>query len=81
MGSKANSKQAPVHWPRGITKAKLSPFLITSFFKKRGKKEIWTIFGKLGQVLTSLGKFGQVYTVQKDRKMGKRGRKNKKFEW
>ena len=27
MGSKANSQQAPVHWPRGITKANLSPFL------------------------------------------------------
>ena len=59
MGSKANFQQAPVHWPREITKAKLSQaksFFIHIFllkqWKKRGK-------GKFGQFLASLGKFGQ----------------------
>ena len=46
MGSKANFKQAPVHWPREITKAKLSqakPLFIHIFSLKQCKKE-----GKMG---------------------------------
>ena len=42
MGSKANSQQAPVHWPREITKAKLSqakPLFIHIFSLKQCKKE------------------------------------------
>ena len=56
MGSKANFKQAPVHWPREITKAKLSPFLIHIFLLNNGKRGRKGIFG---QVWTSWDKFGQ----------------------
>ena len=66
MGSKVNSQQALVHWPREITKAKISPFLFTSFSLKRGEERIFGQFlaslVKFGQVQASLGKFGQVWT-------------------
>ena len=52
---------------------------------QKGKREIWTILGKFGQVWASLGKLGQVRTRQQIRKIGGKGRKNKKreqkFEW
>ena len=73
-------QQAPVHWLREITKAKLSQaktFFITSFYKKnekRGGKD------KFGQVWASLGKFGQVRTRQENRKMGKLGKARSKEE-
>ena len=66
MGSKKNSQQAPVHWPREITKAKLSQVIVLFYshlfikqWKKRGNREIWASWDKLGQVGTSLDKFGQ----------------------
>ena len=35
------------HWPREINKAKLSPFLFTSFLSNNGKnREIWASLGK-----------------------------------
>ena len=38
------------HWPREINKAKLSPFLFTSFLSNNGKnREIWASLGKFGQ--------------------------------
>ena len=53
--------------------------------EKEGKREIWTILGKFGQVWAVLVKYGQVRTRQKIRKMGGKGRKNmkreQKFEW
>ena len=57
MGSKANSKQATVHWPRGITKAKLSPFLFTSFFKKEEKNGNLDNLDNFWQVRASFDKF------------------------
>ena len=45
---------------------------------KEGKREISTSLGNLGQVWASLGKLGQVRTRQQFRKMGGKGRKNKK---
>ena len=48
MGSKVNSQQALVHWPREITKGKLG--------------QIWASLGQFGQVWTSLGKLGQFWT-------------------
>ena len=59
MGSKANFQQAPVHWPREITKAKLSQaksFFIHIFLLNNGKRGRKGIFG---QVWTSWDKFGQ----------------------
>ena len=60
MGSKANSQQDPVHWPREITKAKLSQaksFFIHIFLLNNGKRgrkgifgQFWAVLGKLGQV-------------------------------
>ena len=91
MGSKANFQQAPVHWPREITKAKLSPFLFTSFYQtmeKEGKqgnlgkfRQIWASLDKFGQVWTSLGMFGQVWASlgkfgQSWVSLGKKGNKN-----
>ena len=52
MGSKVFPQQAPVQWLKEITKAKLNPFythLFIKTMKKEGKREIWTILGKLGQ--------------------------------
>ena len=47
--------------------------------------QVWTSLGKFGQVWASLGKLGQVRTRQQIRKIGGKGRKNKKrgkkFEW
>ena len=67
MGSKANSQQAPVHWTREITKAKLSQakfFFIHIFLLKNGKRgekrAVWAILGNFGQVLASWDKFAQV---------------------
>ena len=72
MGSKANFQQAPVHWPREITKAKLSQaksFFIHIFLLNngnRGKKEkfrqFWAGLGNFGKFWASLYKFGQVGT-------------------
>ena len=85
MGSKANFQQAPVHWPREITKAKLSQaksFFIHIFLLNNGKRGRKGIFGQFWAVL---GKLGQVWIRQQISKMGKKGRKNKKrekkFEW
>ena len=78
MGSKVNSQQAPVQWLREITKAKLNPFLFPSFYlnnEKRGEKGN---LDKFGQFRASLGNLGQVRTRQQFRKMGGKGRKNKK---
>ena len=61
MVSKANFQQAPVHWPREITKTKQSQakyFIFTSFYQTMGKKGN---LGTYGQVWVSLGKFGQVW--------------------
>ena len=56
--------------------------------EKEGKGkfgQFWASLGKFGQVWASLGKLGQVRTRQQIRKMGGKGRKNKKmeqkFEW
>ena len=61
MGSKANFQQAPVHWPREITKAKLSQ--VKSFFIHISLSKQWEKRrkGKFGQVWTTLGKFRQVW--------------------
>ena len=68
MDPKPNSQQAPVHWPREITKAKLnqakSSFIhIFVFNDKRGRKgnlgnygQLWAILDKFGQVGKSLYK-------------------------
>ena len=59
MGSKANFQQVPVHWPREITKAKLSQaksFFIHIFLLNNGKRGRKGIFG---QVWASWDKFGQ----------------------
>ena len=87
MGSKANFKQAPVHWPREITKAKLSQVIVLFYshlfikqWKKGEKRDIWAILGRFGQVWASWDKLGQVWTRQQISKMGKKGRKNKKRE-
>ena len=93
MGSKANSQQDPVHWPREITKAKLSQaksFFIHIFllkqWKKRGKGKFGQFLaslGKFGQVWASLGKFGQVWASLDKLGQGKwkrRCRKNMKRE-
>ena len=70
MGSKKNSQQAPVHWPREITKAKLSQVIVLFYshlfikqWKKRGQKAIWDILGRFGQFWASLDKFRQVKKV------------------
>ena len=63
IGSKANSQQAPVHWLREITKAKLSsakPFLLITSFHKTMKIGEKVNLGKFGQVRAILGKLGQV---------------------
>ena len=80
MGSGANYHQAPVHWPREITKAKLSQaksFFIHIFLLNNGKRGRKGIFGQFWAVL---GKLGQVWIRQQISKMGKKGRKNKKRE-
>ena len=53
MGSKTNSQQAPVHWLREITKAKVrqaKPFFIPKNEKIGEKRNLDNFF---------LGKFGQ----------------------
>ena len=47
MGSKVNSQQTLVHWPREITKGKLGQ-------KTMKIGQVWASLGKLGQVWTSL---------------------------
>ena len=83
MGSKVNSQQAPVHWLREITKAKLSQaksFSIHIFLLKQWKKRVkfLTSLGKFEQVWASLGKLGQVSTRQQIIKMGKKAEKIRK---
>ena len=78
MGSKVNSQQAPVQWHREITKAKLNPFLFPSFYLNNGKRGEKGNLDKFGQFRASLGNLGQVRTRQQFRKMGGKGRKNKK---
>ena len=59
MGSKVNSQQAPVHWLREITKAKVrqaKPFFIHKNEKIGEERNL----DNFGQVWASLGKFGQV---------------------
>ena len=60
MGSKANSQQAPLHWPREITKAKPR--------QKRGKIELYG--GKEGESrVQNLPKaFGKLKTLSKKQK-------------
>ena len=62
MGSKTNSQQAPVHWLREITKAKVrqaKPFFIHKNEKIGEKrhldnfKQFWASLSKFGQVRTS----------------------------
>ena len=83
MGSKVNSQQAPVHWLREITKAKLSQaksFSIHIFLLKQWKKRVkfLTSLGKFEQVWASLDKFGQVGTRQQIRKMGEKAERIRK---
>ena len=76
MGSKANSQQDPVHWPREITKAKLSQaksFFIHIFLLNNGKRGRKGIFG---QFWAGLDKFGQVWTS-----WDKLGQGNKLAKW
>ena len=72
MGSKVNSQQALVHWPREITKGKL------------GQKTMK--FGQVWKVQASQGKFGLVWIRQyikwQNKNKTERIRKGKqKFEW
>ena len=63
MGSKTNSQQAPEHWLREITKAKVrqaKPFFIPKNEKIGEKRNLDNFF--FGQVWSSLGKFDQVWT-------------------
>ena len=56
MGSKTNSQQAPEHWLREITKAKVrqaKPF----FYSKKGKNREKEKFGQFWASLASLSKF------------------------
>ena len=65
MGSGANYHQAPVHWPREITKAKLSQaksFFIHIFLSNNGKRGKKGNLGNFGQVWAILDNFGQVGT-------------------
>ena len=57
MGSKANFQQAPVPWPREITKAKMSQaksFFIHIFLLNNGKRGRKGIFGQFWE---GLGRF------------------------
>ena len=79
MGSKANYQQSPVHWPREITKPKLSQaksFFIHIFLSNNGKRGKKGNFGNFGQVWASQDKFVQGNKLEN----GKIGRKNKKRE-
>ena len=67
-----------MHWPREITKAKLSPFLFTSFYLTMETEGEKGNLGKFGQVWTSLGKLGQVGTRQQIRKMGEKAERIRK---
>ena len=58
MGSKVNSQQAPVQWLREITKAKLNPFLYSSFYQNNEKRGNKGNLGNFGKVRASLGKLG-----------------------
>ena len=55
-----------------------SPFLFTSFYENNGKRGEKGNLDKFGQFRASLGNLGQVRTRQQFRKMGGKGRKNKK---
>ena len=85
MGSGANYHQAPVHWPREITKAKLSQaksFFIHIFLSNNGKRgkfgQFWAGLGNFGQVWASWYKFGQGSKLEKMGKMAERIRKENK---
>ena len=82
MGSKTNSQQAPEHWLREITKAKVrqaKPFFIPKNEKIGEKRNLDNFFlGKFGQFQASLTKFGllgQGKTGKRTNATGKR-RKN-----
>ena len=67
MGTKVNSQQALVHWPREITKRKLGQ-------KTMELGQIWASLGKFGQCqagLESLSKLGLVWTSLDYAKMAK----------
>ena len=71
MGSKANSQQATVHWPRGNHQSQAKFFFIHIFLLnngKREKREIWA----------GLGKLGQVWKRQQIKKMGKKAERIRK---
>ena len=82
MGSKVNSQQALVHWPREITKGQLGQ-------KTMKFGQIQQVrSGKFGQVWTSLGKLGQVWTSldqgikwQNQNKTERIRKGKQKFEW
>ena len=72
MGSKANSQQATVHWPRGNHQSQAKFFFIHIFLLnngKREKREIWAGLCNFGQVWASWDKFGK---GNKLKKWGKR---------
>ena len=82
MGSKVNSQQALVHWPREITKGKLGQKTMKFGQIQQARS------GKFGQVWTSLGKLGQVWTSldqgikwQNQNKTERIRKGKQKFEW
>ena len=87
MGSKVNSQQALVHWPREITKGKLGQKAM-KFGANLGKvRQVWANLDKFRQVMASQGKSGQVWASldqaikRQNQNETEKIRKGEKIEW